>query len=201
MAALFKPQDWYWSVANQNTALVYSSARNIYVDPSTDTNYGNWLTSTGLSGPYQVASESDIWYYTQSFMPVWWFDTTTNMMSQPSAGNWYKGQLNNYNAVVRYSHVNGGMVAAGIPVNTDDYSRNLIQGGYTLAQANPNFTTQWYGSDGNWYLVDAAQMIQMGNTVGTHTNDCFTVFAEQGQAILTNATTQPSQIDAAYSGL
>jgi hypothetical protein len=198
MPLLFNAQDWYWTVKSVSTTLVYGSARNIYIDPTTDTDYGNWVTNTG-SDPYSVTDESEVWFYVQEFMPAWLWDGTK--MSQPAEGEYYKDQLDNYNALTRFNKVNDGMTAAGIPVRTDDYSRNLIQGGMQLAKDDSSFTTQWYGSDGNWYTVDAAQMIEIGTTVGNHTNDCYTVFQEMGQGILTNTITQPSQIDAAYVGL
>jgi hypothetical protein len=197
MPVIFNPQDWYWVVA-ADSSLVYSSKRNIYVDPNTDTDYGNWVTTSGAS-PYPAASEGDIWYYVQSFLPAWLWNGTT--MSQPGTDQYTKDQLNNYNAMTRFSHVNEGMIAAGVPVRTDDYSRGLIQGGLQSAQLDSNFTTQWYGSDGQFYTVDAQQMIEMASVVGQHTNDCYTVFASTNNGILTNTVTQPSQIDDAYVGL
>jgi hypothetical protein len=200
MPSVFNSADWYWQINSVSTTLVYGSARNIYVDPSTDVDYGNWVTNTGMS-PYPAESEADVWFYVQEILPTWYYDVTTDMMSQPAEGQYYKGQLDNYNSLTRFNHVNAGMVAAGVPVRTDDYSRGLIQGANAQAQADPTFTTKWLGSDGNTYTLDAAQTIEMATTVGTHTNDCYTVFADQSNKILTNVTTQPSQIDDAYVGL
>ena len=196
---LFNPQDWYWTVSSVSTTLVYGSARNIYVDPSTDTDYGNWVTANGGASPYSVTTESEIWYYAQNFMPAWLWDGTK--MSQPRIDQYYKNQLNNYNAMTRFNHVNAGIIAAGVPVKTDDYSRGLIQGALAAAQADPAFTTQWFGSDGNFYALDASQTIEMATTVGNHTNSCYTVFADCANKIVTNVITQPSQIDAEYVGL
>jgi len=58
MPGQFNPQDWYWMISSVSTTLVYGSARNVYVDPSTDTDYGNWVTNTGMS-PYPATSEGD----------------------------------------------------------------------------------------------------------------------------------------------
>jgi hypothetical protein len=198
MPLLFDSRDWYWTVA-ADTSKVYSSKRNIYVDPNTDVDYGNWVASAGGISPNAAANESEIWYYTQAWMPSWWWDGTK--MSQPGIDQYYKPQLDNYNALSRFNHVNAGMVAAGVPVKTDDYSRGLIQGGLASAQANPDFTAQWFGSDGQFYTIDAAQMIEMATVVGNHTNDCYTVFSGVANDILTNAITQPTQIDAAYVSL
>jgi hypothetical protein len=201
MPGLFHPADWYWQITTVSTALVYGSARNIYVDPATDVDYGNWVTANGGMSPYPANDETDVWYYVQNVLPAWLYDTTTDKMSQPGVNQYYKGQLDNYNALTRFNHVNAGMIAAGVPVKTDDYSRGLIQGANAQAQADPTFTTKWAGSDGNFYTLDAAQTIEMATVVGTHTNDCYTVFADQANKILTNVTTQPSQIDDAYVGL
>jgi hypothetical protein len=199
MPLQFDARDWYWVVAG-DSSLVYNSRRNIYVDPATDSDYGTWVTNTGAS-PIAAANEGEIWYYVQNVWPAWYFDTTTGKMSQPAIGAYYKGQLNNYNGVDRFAKVNGGMVAAGIPVKTDDYSRNLMQGGNQLAIANPDFHTKWFGSDGNFYDVDAAQMIEMATTVGDHTNTCYTVFQDVADKIVTNVITTPDEIDAEYVGL
>jgi len=198
MPGQFNPQDWYWMISSVSTTLVYGSARNVYVDPSTDTDYGNWVTNTGMS-PYPATSEGDVWYYLQQFMPVWLWNGTT--MSQPAVGEYTKDQLNNYNATQRFNTVNKGMIAAGVPVRTDDYSRGLIQGAMAAAQADLTFTTHWYGSDGNFYTLDAAQTINMATVVGNHTNACYTVFKGNSDGITTNTITQPSQIDDSYVGL
>jgi hypothetical protein len=195
----FNSQDWYWVVADHNTALVYSSARNIYVDPNTDVDYGNWVTVNAGMSPYPANNEGEIWYYLQNWMAAWLWDGT--QMSQPAINQYYKNQLNNYNALTRFNHVNAGMIAAGVPVKTDDYSRGLIQGAYAAASANPSFTTQWYGSDGNFYTLNASQTIEMATTVGNHTNSCYTVFSDCANKITTNVITVPSQIDAEYVGL
>jgi hypothetical protein len=198
MPVSFNSYDWYWTISSVSTTLVYGSARNIYVDPSTDTDYGNWVTATGMS-PYPANTEADVWYYVQNWMPAWLWNGTT--MSQPGVNQYYKDQLDNYNGMTRFSHVNAGMIAAGVPVKTDDYSRGLIQGALAAAQADPTFTTKWYGSDGNFYTLDANQTIEMATTVGNHTNNCYTVFADVNNKIVTNAITQPSQIDSEYTGL
>ena len=193
----FNSQDWYWFVGGSTTQ-VYSSARNIYVDPTTDSNYSIWAATWSVS-PNTVATEAEIWFYVQNWMPLYLWNGTT--MSQPAIGVWTKDQLNNYNASVRFNHVNEGMIAAGIPVRTDDYSRNLIQGGNLAAQANSAFTTQWFGSDGNFYTVNAEQMIEMSQTVGNHTNSCYIVFSSTATGITNNTITTLTQIDNAYVGL
>jgi hypothetical protein len=200
MPVQFNAADWYWTISSVSTRLVYSSARNIYVDPTTDINYGNWVTDTGMS-PYPANTEDDVWYYVQNYLAAWLYDLVAHKMSQPGINQYYQPQLNNYNAMTRFNKVNAGMIAAGVPVKTDDYSRSLMQGAMAAAQADPSFTTKWYGSDGNFYELDAEQTINMATVVGNHTNQCYTVFADVANKITTNVILVPADIDAEYAGL
>lgn len=189
------PQDWYWTVAGDETK-VYSSKRNIYVDPS-DADYVAWKEIAGNTG--NLPDESEIWDYVKGFHPLWLWDGT--YVSQPAAGQYRQSQLKNYNALVRYQKVDGGMVTQGIPVKTDDRSRNFIQGGHGLATDSPSFTTKWFGSDGNFYDVDDNKMQAMAKDVGDHTNACFTIFYETDQGIANGSVKTPEAIDARYSGV
>lgn len=193
----FNAEDWYWFVGGDQSR-VYTSYRNIYVDPTTDVEFGEWAALTNAN-PYPVDNEGEIWYYVQDYLPLFLWNGET--MSQPAVGAWTEDQLNNYNTSVRFDHINEGMIAAGVPVRTDDYSRGLIQGGLASAQADPNFVTQWFGSDGQFYTVDAAQMTQIATIVGKHTNDCYSVFATVSNGIKLITITTLTQIDDAYAGL
>jgi Domain of unknown function (DUF4376) len=194
---MFNAKDWYWSIAG-DAANVYASARNIYV-PTSDGAYTSWKAMWGT--PPNVPSESDIWYYVQAFQPWWLWDATTGKVSQPAAGQYYKGQLRNYNSDKRDREVQGGMTAAGIPVKTDNLSRGEINQSVVQATGNANFSAQWYGSDGKFYPVDQATMLSMGEAVSKHTNDCFTVFQQVDNNITLNTVTTLAQIDTAYVGL
>jgi Domain of unknown function (DUF4376) len=193
---MFNAQDWYWNVAGDMTK-VYSSKRNTYVDPASDADYAAW--SQAGNATIAAQNEGDIWYYTKNFMPLWLWNGAT--MSQPGVGVYTKDQLNNYNALVRYNKVAGGTTAAGIPIKTDDLSRGYVQGGRALAEADSTFHTSWYGSDGNFYPVDAPTMIQMSNALGTHTNNCYMIFSQTADAITKGNITTTGQIDSAYSGV
>jgi Domain of unknown function (DUF4376) len=187
--------DYYWTVAG-HSGQVLSSKSNTYV-PTSDSGYAAWKDVFG-DGP-AVGGEAEIWHYVSDLMPAWMFDGTT--FSQPGAGQYSKAQLSSYNALVRFTNVDGGMIAAGIPVRTDERSRNFIQGGRMLAEADSTWTTKWLGSDGNIYDVDAAQMIEMSNVVGNHTNQCYLVFDQVNSGITLGNINTIGQIDTAYSGL
>jgi hypothetical protein len=193
---MFNPQDRYWIVADDTTK-VYSSARNIYVDAATDADYLAFLDDG--NGPSITDSEAGIWHLMQDLLPLFLWNGTT--FSQPGPGLYTKDQLQNYNKQTRFTKVTGGTVAAGIPVTTDDRSRGLINSSRSAADADPNFTTKWYGSDGNFYDVDAAQMITLSTEVAVHTNNCYLVFEQVANKILLNQITALVDIDTAYGGL
>ena len=200
MASSFNPQDWYWSVAG-DAANVYSSARNIYV-PISDAAYVAWQAATGITPAQNVSAETDIWAYVQPFHPWWMFDTVAGTVAQPTLTTYTKTQLQQYNSDLRTRKVAGGMVAAGIPVLTDDVSRGFINDARTHAVDNANYTTVWYGSDGHFYPADAQTIIAMSDAVTQHTTDCYTVFANTDNTIVTTTDiTMTSQIDALYSAL
>jgi Domain of unknown function (DUF4376) len=198
MPAPFNSADWYWFVGGSTN--VYSSKRNTYV-PTGDATYTSWLTMMGFPAAPPIGSEEEIWYYVNDWQPWWLYDTVAKTLAQPTATTYTKQQLHNYNSDKRVREVDGGMTAAGIPVRTDQRSRMEINSSRAQAVSNPNFTTQWYGSDGNFYPVDAPTMIAMADAVAKHTNDCFAVFKQMDDGITLNTTTTIAQIDTAYVGL
>jgi hypothetical protein len=176
--------------------MVYSSKRNIYVDPNTDADYQSW-NQTFNTSPIQSDTENDIWHLMQQVQLPWLYDGNT--FSQPAIGQYSKVQLQNYAATIRLNKVNGGMVAAGIPTKTDDRTRGLIADARVAADNDVNFTTQWYGSDGNFYALDATTTKNMSDAVNKHTNDCYTVFANVCSDINLDNITTLAQIDAAFA--
>ncbi|UGY13729.1 DUF4376 domain-containing protein [Bradyrhizobium septentrionale] len=196
---MFNAKDWYWSVAG-DAANVYSSARNIYV-PLADSAFTAWMAANGLAAAPAIASEADIWDYVQSFQPWWLWDAAAGKVSQPAVDQYTKPQLQGYAITVRTTKVNGGMVAGGIPVLTDDRSRQFIADARRQAEADDTWTTKWFASDMQFYDVTAVQMIEMSDAVNKHTNDCYTVFQQVSHNITINVVTTLAQIDTAFTGL
>jgi Domain of unknown function (DUF4376) len=189
---IFIPSDYYWFVGG-DTSKAYASKRNIYV-PTSDAEYQAFVAK-GLS-PIAVESEADIWYHVQNFMPWWMWNGST--MAQPAEGQYSKDQLNNYNSQVRIAHVAGGVKSGNMPVKTDDISRGYVQGARAAAEANSSFTTTWYGADGNFYQLNASQIIRMSDDVAAHTNQCYLIFSDTATKINAGQITTLEAIDKAY---
>jgi len=192
----FNMYDWYWTVGT-NPSMAYSSKRNIYVDPNTDTDYQAWAAN--FAPPTSINNESEIWNVMQQVQLPWLYDGNT--FSQPAIGQYSKVQLQNYAGTVRFDNVTGGMVAAGIPTKTDDRTRGLIADARVAADNDVNFTTQWYGSDGKFYTLDATGTKNMSDAVNKHTNDCYTVFANVCSDVDLGNITTLAQIDAAFNAI
>jgi Domain of unknown function (DUF4376) len=186
---MFNPMDRYWKVGGRSD--VYHSARNIYV-PTTDADF----VARGAQA-IPIPNEAEIWDQLQPFMPWWMWNGTT--MAQPAEGQYSKDQLNNYNSQVRLNYVTGGVTSGSMPVKTDDRSRGFIQGARAAAEANSAFTTTWYGSDGNFYPLNASQVIRMSDDVAAHTNLCYATFADTASKIDAGQITTLDAIDSAYT--
>lgn len=104
-----------------------------------------------------------------------------------------------YASSARYAKEIGGIVVAGVPVATDDRSKQMILGARVAADTDPDFSTLWVGADGNIYPVTAAAMITISNAVLAHVAACFTLFASVKTQIDVGTITTTAQIDAAFA--
>lgn len=86
-------------------------------------------------------------------------------------------QLLAYAANKRWEVETGGITLSGVPVATDDRSKIMIMGARVAAQANPDWTTVWHGSDGGTYPLNAAAMVAISDAVEAHVNATFATFA------------------------
>jgi hypothetical protein len=195
-AMTFNRRDWYWYVG-ASTTQVYASARNIYVDPTTDTAFLAWKAMNGDAFP--IPNEAEIWFYVQEFQPPWLFDGT--ICAQPAVGAYTETQLTAYAATVRYNTNVGGMTASGIPVATDDHGKLNLNDARVNAEKDSSYTTTWVGTDGNHYAVNATTIIAMSDAVAVHTDNCITTYDTVVADITAGTTTTLAEIDAAFAAI
>lgn len=192
----FNLNNWYWYVAGDTTQ-VYSSTRNIYVDPAADVDYQNWAQLN--TSPNSIDSEAELWYQLSNILPAWLFDGTT--FSQPAVGAYTQTQLISYASLARFNCEQAGTVASGVPVATDERGLMLINGARWACDGNPTWTTIWVGTDGQHYPVNQAQMIEICNIVTNRTEQTYTTYGGVVADINNQTITTLAEIDAAFSGI
>lgn len=111
-----------------------------------------------------------------------------------------KAMLIAYAADARWRKEVGGIIVGGVPVATDDRSKQMILGARLAAEADSGFTTPWVGSDGSINTLNAAQVVAISNAVLAHVAGCFATFATVKADIDTGDITTREEIDAAFAG-
>src|SRR5690606_5920721 len=96
----------------------------------------------------------------------WGYDA--GVFTAPPAPPPEPANLETYAVAKRYAVEVGGIVVGGVPIATDDRSKQMIIGARIAADADPNWTTQWVGGDGGIYPVNAAAMIAISDAVQAH---------------------------------
>jgi hypothetical protein len=171
----YHADNWYWIVGGDTTQL-WSSAKAGYV-PAADIDYAAFLAAGGA--PASIAS----------------LDELTEVFKQQYPG----GMLSTYAVDVRWRNETGGIVVGGVPIATDDRSKQMIVGARIAADADPNWSTEWVGADGNVYPVTATAMIAISDAVQAHVNDCFVTYAAVKADIDAGTIITREQIDAAFA--
>lgn len=104
-----------------------------------------------------------------------------------------------YAAKARYEKEIAGTLVAGIPIATDDRSKQMLLGARVAADADPEFSTQWVGADGSVYPLTGSQVIGISNAVLMHVAGCFSIYANVKAAIDAGTVTTTAEIDAAFA--
>lgn len=110
-----------------------------------------------------------------------------------------KAQLVDYAKLRRWKKEIGGIVFAGIPIATDDRSQQKIIGARVAADADPQWSTVWNGSDNGLYPVNATAMVAISTAVHDHVNSCFTVYAAVISDIESGAITTYAEVEGAFT--
>jgi hypothetical protein len=190
--------DWYWKIAT-NPAAVYSSKRNVYVDPATDSAFTTWQTAHGGVAAVPVPTEGDVWVYVQSFLPLWLWNGT--VMSQPAVGQYTKAQLTAYSADARYRKATGGCTITGKAYLTDPTARNTVSSAHLYAVNNPGHITDWKLADGTFTQLTAAQLANVEQQMATFVQACYSCESANETAISSGTMTSITQIDSAFAAI
>lgn len=110
-----------------------------------------------------------------------------------------KASLIAHAADVRWRKEVGGVTVAGLPVATDDRSKQMIIGARIAADFDADWTTQWVGADGSIYPIDAAAIVAISDAVQAHVNACFAAYASVKADIDGGIITTTAEIDAAFA--
>lgn len=99
----------------------------------------------------------------------------------------------------RWQAETSGITVAGVPIATDDRSKIMVIGARVAAEADPNWSTVWQGTDGNAYPIEAPTMIAISNAVHDHVNVTFATLATVLAAIEAATITTKEQVDQAFA--
>jgi hypothetical protein len=84
-----------------------------------------------------------------------------------------------------------------IPAWTDPESTGAITALVVASQLNPALSTEWKGSDGTFYEIDAAEMLALALGMMAHVQAAFQCEAVVLAAIAAEGITSKAQVDAA----
>lgn len=91
-------------------------------------------------------------------------------------------------AARRWAAETGGIVLGGMPVDTDDRSKLLINGAALRASRDSNYTLHWKTVEG-FIDLPADQVLVMADAVSDHVQACFTRESELQAAVVDGAIT------------
>lgn len=110
-----------------------------------------------------------------------------------------KEQLAAYAATCRRRSEIGGMSFGGKAVATDAESQTKVLGARVAANADPAFTTPWFGDDGVPVLLDATAIVALSDAMLAHVQGGFVTRAALLDQIAAGTVTTFAEIDAAFA--
>ena len=124
-------------------------------------------------------------------------------LDPPPAADSVAAGLLAYSAQQRWTLAQGGITLNGMPMATDDATRQTITSAVVLAQTDPTVTIQWKGQDGTFVTLNATQIVAIGQAIAGFVQVCFSTESTIADGI--NATpptiTTKAQIDTAYKAI
>ena len=151
------------------------------------------------------------WYTTDgtgSYASIVWVDTVQTMPTEAAFTAAYTQQetvaIINYAGAKQQAIAVGGIkvnvgtstAPSNIEASTDPTSLVLLQGAYSLAQANSSQTFQWVQGSGVAVTLTAAQIITLFNAVTAFVQSTFTTLAAVITAVNGGTITTTAQVDA-----
>lgn len=92
--------------------------------------------------------------------------------------------------------VNVGGTVGNVEASTDTNSLVILNGAYTMAQANPGLTFNWVQSTGVAVTLTSAQVITIFNAVSAFIQSTFTALSTAVSGISGGTITTTAQVDA-----
>jgi hypothetical protein len=170
---------WYWLA---DDGRVFSAERGIVVDDQ-DADYQAFAAAqTAATWPRDANGDQTETSLLEALEP---FGFGISLVSYASQRRWLKEV--------------GGITLGGVPISTDDRSKQMILGARVAAMANENFTTTWVAADGSLHQMNAALLTAISDAVLEHVRSVFATYAEVLAAIDNGEITSKAQIDAAFA--
>jgi hypothetical protein len=160
----FNPFNWYWLA---DDGRIFSSLQQAQV-PATDQDYTDFC---------QVNQPTPWPYDSQGAQTDASLQDVLEQHGTIFANNTY------YAAYQRWLAECGGITITGIasapngmPIKTDDRSKNLVGLAASAALGDSKFTTVWAAADWNTYAMTNAEVISMAEQMYQHIHDAFIAY-------------------------
>ena len=178
----YNPFNWYWLAEDGR---IFSSAVQAIV-PATNPGYVAFIEATAPT-PWPRDDNGN---------------QTSDELGKVLAPYGMFSDLTSYAADRRWRAEIGGIEVGGMPVATDDRSKQMILGARIAADADATFVTRWAVGD-QTFALNAEQIIAISNAVLAHVNACFVAFSTLAAAISATppTVTTRAQITTAFAAI
>lgn len=176
----FNPENWYWLA---DDGRVYGTKNQRIVD-SHDADYSEWINKGMSPTPWPRDLEGN--------------QTEDELQATLAPYQTFFVGLKAYAASKRWEKEQGGIVFAGVPIATDDRSKQMIMGARIAADSNSNFSTKWVGKNGQIQNLNSTSVIALSDAILAHVANCFAIFSNVCEGIDNESIIDRYQIDSAF---